>query len=257
MGEKEGITEPTNPPQRGASRSHPDIETQRSYYDHVWAKQEFANNLQLARTVEILKALANTQLLYPKICDFGCGTGWLTSILAAFGPTTGIELSPEAIKLASQRYPSAQFLAADIHTWDPTGYQFDVVVSQEVLEHFEDHHVYLDAVWKILRPGGYLILTTPNADALNALEDPKAWTNQPIENWVTKRQLRRLLESRFVNVKIHSIVLMYGKSGIYRYTDAPKVRALMRAFGLEQVWVDTLQRLGYGLHFVATASKKA
>ena len=45
--------------------------------------------------------------------------------------------------------------------------QFDVVVSLEVLEHLPAPKEHLQEVWRVTRPGGLLILSTPNFDGLS------------------------------------------------------------------------------------------
>ena len=45
---------------------------------------------------------------------------------------------------------------------------FDAVVSTEGIEHFENHYSFLREMHRILKPGGSLILTTPNITALRS-----------------------------------------------------------------------------------------
>lgn len=76
----------------------------------------------------------------------------------------GVELSPLAIEEARKRNTLAQFVQADILHWDHPAKSFDLVVSQEVLEHMEDQAKY----WKpsMFQVEGWLILTTPNRKIL-------------------------------------------------------------------------------------------
>ncbi len=133
------------------------IHHQAEYYDERWSSFEFANLYGLERCLFILQAISDLQLERPRICDFGCGAGWLTGILSSFGPTVGVDLSPKAVEQARQLYPAAQFFCADGTQWNPEPESFDVVVSQEVLEHVEDKPAYLRVVRRALRPGGYLL----------------------------------------------------------------------------------------------------
>ena len=72
------------------------------------------------------------------ILDWGCATGEGTGILARLLPNsqvTGLDFAKQAIDQATQRHPQATFL------WTPEGeipYEFDVVLSSNCLEHFED-----------------------------------------------------------------------------------------------------------------------
>src|SRR5215831_5642840 len=109
------------------------LEGQTAYYNERWRNFSYANLYAQERCVFILKALLDTGLTEPRICDLGCGSGYLTGILSAFGPATGVELSPDAVALAKTKYPGASFIAADAVTWQPASGSFDIVVSQEVI----------------------------------------------------------------------------------------------------------------------------
>ena len=93
-------------------------EDQARYYDELFSKFEYANSLQLMRAASILDALAKTGLTEPRILDFGCGSGWLTNLLAMFGPTIGVELSPQSVEAATKRFPAAKFEASDVFKWE-------------------------------------------------------------------------------------------------------------------------------------------
>jgi len=233
-----------------------DIQAQRVYYNKVWGNVGFANNLKLARCIAILDSLYSYDVREPKICDLGSGTGWLTNILNTFGPTTGVELSDVAVEQASQRYPSCEFICADISTWQGRNNSFDVVVSQEVIEHFEHPERYLSVAHRVLRPGGYLILTTPNATTALARRAEER-SNQPIENWVTSRQLQHLLERDFISVHTETFIPNYGSSGVHKVFASNKILRLLGALGLKRHWERLACTAGLGLHILARARKGA
>jgi|GraSoiStandDraft_41_1057321.scaffolds.fasta_scaffold03472_12 2-polyprenyl-3-methyl-5-hydroxy-6-metoxy-1,4-benzoquinol methylase len=237
----------------------PGIDAQTAYYNSRWSGYGFGNALELQRCAAILDHLVATGFLRPRICDLGCGSGWLAGILGIFGETTGVDLSDVAARAASERFPHVHFEAANIFEWrHPLAY-FDVVVSQEVLEHVEDQARYLQIANDLLKPGGYLIITTPNAKAFHAapLAKQKAWSNQPIENWVDARQLRYLLSVCFRHIEITSIIPSFADSGFHRVANSFKVQRFLDAFGLGRPWRTLMYRCGYGLHLVALARKPA
>jgi 2-polyprenyl-3-methyl-5-hydroxy-6-metoxy-1,4-benzoquinol methylase len=235
----------------------PDKKSQARYYDERFAGFSYPNSLQLERALSILEALRSTDIDSPRILDFGCGPGWLSNILATFGPTVGIDLSPEAIVSAKERYRGVEFQAVDIFHWDYSAGAFDVVISQEVLEHVEDQARYIDMAHELLRPGGYLILTTPNAESMLAMpeEKRKAWTNQPLENWVTRRELRALLRRRFINIRMTTITFGMGSKGSYQLINSTKFRSILTRIGLGNFHDAFRAHFGYGLHIVAVAHK--
>lgn len=171
------------------------------FYDRRWAEHRFANRLKLMRTVAILDRLSRLDLKEPRIIEIGCGTGWLSGILAQFGPTTGVDLSDAAIAGARTRYPSVTFVAADVSspTFTAAG-PFDVAVSHEVIEHIEDQAAHMKMVAELLVQNGHLILTTPNGRF-------RSEGGQLIERHVTGAQLRALLRPHFDIVEQGSVIL--------------------------------------------------
>src|SRR5262245_43896671 len=90
------------------------IEYQRDFYNHRWGSVSPVGGPKLARCIGILEEVLGADIRQPRILDLGCGTGWLTNILSAIGPTTGVDLSDGAIDEATARYPAAHFIQADI-----------------------------------------------------------------------------------------------------------------------------------------------
>jgi 2-polyprenyl-3-methyl-5-hydroxy-6-metoxy-1,4-benzoquinol methylase len=228
------------------------------FYDGRWKDFQYANRLKCQRASAILKALADTRLKQPRILDFGCGAGWLTNILSMFGPATGVELSPAAIETARQRYPHATFFAGDGQAWQSSD-TFDVIVAQEVLEHFESHDEFFDTVARLLRPGGILILTTPNAETLAAMPAGARaeMSQQPVENPPTMAQLRTAAAKRFIVQRAFTIIPGHGSGGLTRrlFDNKRTWRVIDKLFGAGSgeacaAW------LGLGLHLVLVAERR-
>ena len=112
------------------------------------------------------------------------------------------------------------FLSGNI----PPG-SFDVVVSQEVLEHVDEQALYLQLAANLLRDKGFLILTTPNKYTMMAMPEPQRtwWSNQPLENWLTPAEVRILLEKNFEDVHLNTIIFGMGSGGSYRAVNSAKL----------------------------------
>jgi len=221
------------------------------FYDERWRAAGFPNHLKMARASAIMEAISSRALEVPKIIDLGCGTGWLTNILATFGPTTGVDLSPEAVAHAREAFPRAQFEHVDFRNWTPTQADFDVVVSQEVLEHVEDQAAYLALARRLLRPGGYLVLTMPNKPTFEALPEATRdrWKPQPIEHWLSSSELRKLASEHFRVIKMSSIILCSGNGLIRRVLASKRLRSKQGIARLQEM-------SGLGLHLVMLAQAK-
>ena len=101
--------------------------------------------------------------------DFGAGTGELTARLAVSGLTlrlTAIDLlPPPAVK-----GQAVTWLQADLNAPVPLpARSFDAIVSAEVIEHLENPRAAFREFHRLLKPGGYLLLTTPNQESLRSL----------------------------------------------------------------------------------------
>ena len=235
------------------------LDNQAAYYNERWKKFSFANLYAHERCIFILKALFDTGLAQPRICDLGCGSGWLTGILSAFGPATGVELSLDAVELARTKYPGASFIAADATAWEPPPDSFDVVVSQEVIEHIEDKKAYLATVRRGLRQGGYLIMTTPNLrvlDAIPDLEKSESWQVQPVELPLYRSQLTKLLQSAgFRVLATSSTVDGTGRIGIHRLVNSARLRSVFERIGIHDWWRRYLLDHDFGMYLTTVAKR--
>jgi 2-polyprenyl-6-hydroxyphenyl methylase/3-demethylubiquinone-9 3-methyltransferase len=96
--------------------------------------------------------------------DVGCGAGLLAEPLARLGAdVTAIDAAPELIDVARD-HARRQGLEIDYRATaveDIVG-QFDLVTSLEVIEHVADPQAFVRAIAKRLKPGGLLIMSTPN-----------------------------------------------------------------------------------------------
>jgi trans-aconitate methyltransferase len=102
------------------------------------------------------------QLLAPqngeRILDIGCGTGYLTNLIAQAGARViGIDRSASMIQRAQAVYPDLDFRvlpATDFHFDTP----FDAVFSNAVLHWVLEKEAAIDCIAQTLRPGGRLVL---------------------------------------------------------------------------------------------------
>jgi SAM-dependent methyltransferase len=139
-----------------------------------------------------------------RILEVGCGTGWMSDRLSAFGRVTGIDLANEVVERARARYSRVTFIVGDFLTANlPTG-GFDVVVSLETMAHVEDQAAFLDRVVALLRPGGTLMLATQNRPVMerNLANLPSyGWYRR----WVDHIELGELVAARFDIAELRSI----------------------------------------------------
>jgi SAM-dependent methyltransferase len=101
------------------------------------------------------------------VLDAGCGSGYGSADLGGMGRAArvvGIDVSAEAVRHAASTFggPGICFLEAACETLPFADDAFDLVVAFEVIEHLEKWQDLLDQARRVLRPGGLLIVSTPN-----------------------------------------------------------------------------------------------
>jgi len=128
------------------------------------------------------------------ICEVACGHGGLLYGLKKLGYTnmTGVDISAEQIELARRIWPNVilgdaiEFLRSHSDT-------FDLIVALDFLEHFRKEEVLpiLDVFYAALRPGGRVILSTPNAESPLPAD---CWRDFTHEVYFTSNSIKQVLQ---------------------------------------------------------------
>jgi SAM-dependent methyltransferase len=104
-----------------------------------------------------------------RVLDAGCGGGRTSSWLVERGAeVVGVDASPELVRLARERLPSASFAVADLA--EPLEFEdgsFDLVVASLVMHYLRDWVPPLRELRRVLRADGVVVLSThhPAMDA--------------------------------------------------------------------------------------------
>src|SRR5205823_10108864 len=119
----------------------------------------------------LLKQAAETRLrlcgryidVRQKAClEVGCATGEFCELVRSKGArVVGLDLASEAIAQARLRYPLIEFREGDLAALQ-SDEQMDLIFAFELIEHVDSPAQFLSSVASHLKPGGRLILTTPN-----------------------------------------------------------------------------------------------
>ena len=104
-----------------------------------------------------------------RLLDVGCATGDFIALMRSYGPwsVVGIELDSNVASLARERY-GLEVLNGSVDALDLPPASFDVITLWDVLEHLPDPRVSLHRIATWLRPGGCLVIRTPDAGSLHA-----------------------------------------------------------------------------------------
>lgn len=140
------------------------------------------------------------------VLEIGCADGYGSRVLAAAaGSVTGIDNSPEAVACAEARHAGAN-LSFRVCRGEELPFpeaSFDKAVAFHVIEHIDADEAFIAGLARALKPGGALILTTPNrAHRLKPGERP--WFKYHVREY-DRDGLAALLSRHFSRVDIKFI----------------------------------------------------
>jgi 2-polyprenyl-3-methyl-5-hydroxy-6-metoxy-1,4-benzoquinol methylase len=109
------------------------------------------------------------------VLDVASGEGYGSALLAqTAGRVIGVEVDPVTVEHASSTYQHSnlQYVQGDAVCLPLDAGSVDVVVSFETLEHFFDQEAFLKEVKRVLTPGGFLLISTPDANVYSGSGTP-------------------------------------------------------------------------------------
>jgi SAM-dependent methyltransferase len=125
-----------------------------------------------------------------RLLDVGCGGAWLGD---HFDDYTGIDVSPEAVEAARSRGQQVLLVDGD----EPLPFDegsFDGVVLKDVLEHVLEPVALVREVRRVLRPGGRVFASSPDAQRW-------AWDDYTHRRPFTRKSFRMLFEDQGLTVE--------------------------------------------------------
>ncbi len=161
------------------------------------------------------------------VLDVACGTGYGSLRLCDGGArrVIGVDFSTEAIEFARAKYKrnGVEFGVGDIADIDFPNGSFDVVVSFETIEHISSREEALLELRRVLRPGGTLIISSPN----RKMTSPFTSFKQPPQNVFhvaeyTMKELTRCLQTFF------EVLEVYGQRAVSKIFLLPLLERVTR-----------------------------
>nr|AWI67077.1 Methyltransferase [Piromyces sp.] len=169
------------------------------------------------------------KIQFETLLDAGCGTAPMISLLKEKYPDkkfTGIDLSEKMIEKAKEKnIENAEFIVGDCENLPFDENSFDVIINSQSFHHYPNPQDFFNSVYKVLKPGGKLILRDN--------------TGNKVVKWVVNK-----IEVPFAN--------MVGRGDVRIYS-IDEIRQFCENANLE---VETLQQQkGFRLHLVAVKRK--
>jgi len=164
-----------------------------------------------------------------RLVDFGCGTGWLLR-LAEAREKLGIEPNP-----AAREYAASQGIDTVPSPSDIEDGWADVVMSNHALEHSLSPFTELQELYRILRPGGRLVIGLPLDDWRQKAQRDVDGTdpNHHLFTWTPLLLTNLLQEAGFTvqSAKAFTYLQPYYNEQLFPRLPRPVFDALARVFG--------------------------
>jgi ubiquinone/menaquinone biosynthesis C-methylase UbiE len=102
--------------------------------------------------------------IHGQVLEVGCGEGRGIPVILPHASTyTAVDKIESALVALRKKYPSGKFISMNIPPFhglaDNT---YDTVLSFQVIEHIDDDLNYLREIYRVMKPGGVALITTPN-----------------------------------------------------------------------------------------------
>jgi 2-polyprenyl-3-methyl-5-hydroxy-6-metoxy-1,4-benzoquinol methylase len=154
------------------------------------------------------------------VLDLGCGNGALLSTFRGRGWTLyGTDFSESGIRIAAQSFPEIHFIQADLsnpqaslpQALEDLAGNVDLILSTEVIEHLYYPKQFLQRSFRMLKPGGKIILSTPYHGYLKNLALAASgemdrhftvmWDHGHIKFWSRKTLTEALTDAGFRDIE--------------------------------------------------------
>jgi SAM-dependent methyltransferase len=133
-------------------RTVPDIEIEQYWFMRHLAVYEW-----------LLDQVQQHQWSFTVAVDAGCGEGYGAELLRRGGAhVVAIDYDETSIEHVQRKYPDLEAVLANLVDLPLPDGSVDLVVSLQVIEHLWDLPGFLGECYRVLRPGGVLVVSTPN-----------------------------------------------------------------------------------------------
>lgn len=128
-----------------------------------------------------------------RILDSGCCTGYNLYLLSKYGKVHGVDTEKKAVAYCKKRgFGNTRLLKNGLKIPFKDNY-FDIVTSLDVIEHVTEDKEYLQELYRVLAPGGYIILFTSAIQFL--------WSQLDVKSQHVRRYDKKMLALKFKSTK--------------------------------------------------------
>lgn len=206
-----------------------------NFYGEYVKEKEYYDKYFSSKIEEIKDIINSGQLL-----DIGCGPGTFLKIAKKSGfKVSGVDLSPNAVNYCKEE--GLIVYQGTIDSKKLKNKKFDVITAFQVLEHIKEPDIFLNSVYRHLKKGGVLLLTTPDKEGIAPRILGKKWYgyyNLEHIYYFTKRSLTSLffetgyeiITNKREPIRSINFEYIYNRMANYYYTPGTKMNKEMKMF---------------------------
>jgi len=132
--------------------------------------------------------------------DIGCATGESLAVAKENGfDVYGVEVSPYGIQQCRKKFGEGRIIGEALKSTHFHADFFDLITLSDVLEHITEPGVFIGTVYNILKPGGFLMIVTPDTSSWIKKLMGKHWLHYKEEHiyYYNKQSIMKLLLPEF------------------------------------------------------------
>ena len=160
-----------------------------------------------------------------RLLDYGYGEGYFLHSVQSHFKTYGVDIAAYAVAMTRQRVPQARVHLVEGENLPFPANLFDAVTAFDVLEHIPDPLPSAIELYRVTKPGGLLLVTTPNLASLGRRWKGPEWQGYRDEThcslWSRKRWVELLEEAGY-----HVVDRFYD--GLWDSPYWPRIPALLQ-----------------------------
>jgi len=180
--------------------------------DHYWW---FVGRRGLALRL-LRKYLSVTK---PDVLDLGCGTGVVLRELSSWARPVGLDMSEKALGYCRQRQLGDLVQGDGVKLPFQEG-SFDAIIGLDIFEHIEDDRAAFAEAYRVLRPGGVVVLSVP---AFKSLWGPHDVALHHFRRYRAPEVKARLAEAGFEPVRVgYSVFFLFPIVVLWRMFEKRK-----------------------------------
>lgn len=214
--------------------------------------EECVRRVKQATADHYLELLAAAGVNGGSLLEIGCGDGdFLAQAARRNFSVEGIDYSTHSCAKAQARLgAAARVHCGEIGVLADRRESFDLCVACDVIEHVRQPAAFLETLHRLLRPGGWVFIVTPNLNTLAAKLLRSRWMEFKAEHlfYYTPRTLeRQLIQAGFTDLRLSGGKKMLSVDYLTRHfisypvagvTPALRLlRAMLTASGRQRPWL--------------------